>query len=122
MVVELKTKRKTKASTQPARKKPKTEHLSAKDLPWKTVSKAHEAGLDAGLEGIMELEEVEGVEVVYEETDAGKIVKFHVRVLCMTYGALLMWFAGRGRRTEEGREESCSCAKRERGGPFQNIC
>ncbi|EKM58046.1 uncharacterized protein PHACADRAFT_182435 [Phanerochaete carnosa HHB-10118-sp] len=78
MVAQLKTKRKAKAPLQDARKKTKTRHLSAGDLPWKTVSKAHEAGLDAGLEGIMELEEVEGVEVVYEETDAGRIIKFNI--------------------------------------------
>ncbi|GJE85511.1 DEAD/DEAH box helicase [Phanerochaete sordida] len=79
MVAQLSAKRKAKAPVQSAHKKAKTVHLSANELPWKTVSKAHEAGLDAGLEGIMELEEVDGVDVVYEETEAGRIVKFSVK-------------------------------------------
>lgn len=77
-MLDLKKKRKAKASVQPARKKVKTQHLSANDLPWKTVKRTQEAGIDAGLEGIMELEEVEGVEVVYEETEKGKVAKFNV--------------------------------------------
>lgn len=80
MVGEFKTKRKAKATTQPARKKAKLQHLSAHDLPWKVIARSHEAGVDAGLEGIMELEEVEGVEVVYEDTGAGRVAKFNVGV------------------------------------------
>ena len=79
MVVELKTKRTVKPSAHPARKKVKTQHLSTNDLPWKSVHRAHEAGLDSGHDGIMELEEVEDVEVVYEETETGRVAKFNVR-------------------------------------------
>lgn len=77
MVAEFATKRKAKAA-QAARKKVKTHHQSANDLPWKVVQRAHEAGLDSGLDGIMELEEVEGVEVVYEEAEGGRVAKFNV--------------------------------------------
>lgn len=31
-----------------------------------------------GDDGILDLEEVDGVEVVYEDTDAGRVVKFNV--------------------------------------------
>ena len=37
-----------------------------------------ETGLD-GDDGILELEEVDNVEVVYEEEDGGKVIKFNVR-------------------------------------------
>ena len=69
-------KRKIKPAAHPSRKKAKTQHLTADDLPWKAISHRHEAGLDNALEGMMELEEVEGVEVVYEDTENGKVVKF----------------------------------------------
>jgi len=55
------------------RKKAKL-HLD--DLPWKTVARPN-TGLD-GDDGILGLEEVEGVEVIYEDTDAGRTVKFKV--------------------------------------------
>ncbi|KAJ3559382.1 hypothetical protein NM688_g382 [Phlebia brevispora] len=71
-------KRKTSSSSAAPRKKAKTEHLSVDDLPWKVVSHKQEAGLHTALEGVMELEEVDGVEVVYEETEAGKVAKFNV--------------------------------------------
>ncbi|TFY76800.1 hypothetical protein EWM64_g7209, partial [Hericium alpestre] len=60
-----------------SRKKAKAQHRTASDLPWKTVSRAHEAGLDID-EGILELEEVDNVEVVYEETEAGRVARFNV--------------------------------------------
>ena len=81
MALGIQTKRKLAASAQPARKKAKTERLSANDLPWKVIHRTDEAGVDSGLEGIMELEEVEGVEVLYEETEAGRVARFHVRLL-----------------------------------------
>lgn len=59
-----------------ARKKPRTER-TLEDLPWQKTQRPIETGL-GGDDGILELEEVEGVEVVYEVTDAGKVVKFHV--------------------------------------------
>ena len=62
------------------RKKAKTEHLSLHDLPWTTLRRPQVAGLD-GDDGILELEEVEGVEVVYEETEGGRVARFIVRII-----------------------------------------
>ena len=73
-------KRKVKLAASSSRKKARIQHLSADDLPWKTVSHRHEAGLDNALSGIMEFEEVDGVEVVYEETETGKVARFNVRM------------------------------------------
>ena len=70
------TKRKSSSQT-PSRKKIKTSHTSLNDLPWKSVSKQPSFGNDFD-ESILDLEEVENVEVVYEETAAGRIVKFNV--------------------------------------------
>ncbi|KZT25757.1 DEAD-domain-containing protein [Neolentinus lepideus HHB14362 ss-1] len=74
------TKRKLKQSGRSG-KKPKLAHSNANSnansLPWKTVSRSKEAWLGAE-DGILELEEVEGVEVVYEETEAGRVVKFNI--------------------------------------------
>lgn len=81
MAADGKLKRKLKPAASAPNKKLKAHHLSANDLPWTTVPRAHEAGLDAGLDGIMELEEVDGIEVVYEDTDKGKVVKFNVSVV-----------------------------------------
>jgi len=55
------------------RKKAKL-HLD--DLPWKTVARPI-TGLD-GDDDVLGLEEVEDVEVIYEDTDAGRTVKFKV--------------------------------------------
>lgn len=63
-----------------SRKRTKIQHRNADDLPWKSVSRPSQTGL-AGDDGVLELEEVEGVEVVYEETDGGKVVKFNVSEL-----------------------------------------
>jgi ATP-dependent RNA helicase DDX24/MAK5 len=71
-------KRKTGLGTSTTRKKAKTEHLSADDLPWKIIKNRQEAGFQSGMDGMMELEEVEGVEVVYEENMGGKVAKFKV--------------------------------------------
>ncbi|TFK38098.1 P-loop containing nucleoside triphosphate hydrolase protein [Crucibulum laeve] len=73
---KLASKRKIQANTSSARKKVKTHH-SANDLPWKTVVRPLEAGI-GGDDGILELEEVEGVEIVYEDTENGRIPKFKV--------------------------------------------
>lgn len=40
--------------------------------------RAHTAGLDFD-EGLFELEEVDGVQIVYEETANGRVAKFMVR-------------------------------------------
>lgn len=63
------------------RKKAKTDSGSSAtidSLPWKTLSHAGAFG-DAGDDGILELEEVENVQVVYEETPEGRVVIFKVR-------------------------------------------
>lgn len=46
-------------------------------LPWKAVRRPSETGLD-GDDGILELEEVENVEVVYEDTEGGRVMRFNV--------------------------------------------
>jgi ATP-dependent RNA helicase DDX24/MAK5 len=72
---------KRKGTTKPAlpREKAKFQHCSADDLPWKSVSRSFEAGIGFD-DGILDFEEVEGVEVIYETTDAsgGRTVKFNV--------------------------------------------
>ncbi|TFY67112.1 hypothetical protein EVJ58_g1849 [Rhodofomes roseus] len=72
------TKRKVKPSKLTARKKAKTAHLSVDQLPWKAVARPREANGAGDFDGMLELEEVSDVEVVYEETAGGKIVKFKV--------------------------------------------
>ena len=74
-------KRKSKIAALSSRKKARTEARSADDLPWKVVSRRQESGIDDAFEGVMELEEVDGVQVVYEETDGGKVARFHVSPL-----------------------------------------
>ncbi|KAH7887065.1 ATP-dependent RNA helicase [Phlebopus sp. FC_14] len=58
-------------------KKIKVQYASLDGLPWKSVSRAIDTGLD-GDDGILELEEVDDVEIVYEETSSGRVVKFNV--------------------------------------------
>ena len=70
-------KRKGTAKTSLPRKKAKIQHRSADYLPWKAVSRPFEAGTGFD-DGILDFEEVEGVEVVYESTDGGRVVKFNV--------------------------------------------
>ncbi|KAI0087341.1 DEAD-domain-containing protein [Irpex rosettiformis] len=72
-------KRKSAGPLSAAQKKTKTVHLTASDLPWKTVKSRQEAGLHSDMDGMMELEEVEGVEVVYEENAGGRVAKFKVK-------------------------------------------
>lgn len=54
--------------------------VTADDLPWKTISAQGDVGgFGDNMEGgILTLEEVEGVEVVYGDGDGGKIVGFRV--------------------------------------------
>lgn len=73
------TKRKARPAALASRKKARIQHRTADDLPWKAVAHRHEAGFDDALEGMMELEEVTGVEVVYEETENGRVARFNVR-------------------------------------------
>jgi ATP-dependent RNA helicase DDX24/MAK5 len=65
-----------KNSASKARKKPRVER-TAEQLPWKKSRRPLETGL-GGDDGILELEEVEDVEVVYEMTEGGKVAKFRV--------------------------------------------
>lgn len=59
-------------------KRQRREVSSLNDLPWKTLSKPSQAGFE-GDDGILWLEEVDNVEVVYEETEKGRVAKFKVR-------------------------------------------
>ncbi|KAG2143014.1 ATP-dependent RNA helicase [Suillus clintonianus] len=70
-------KRKAKAGPSASRKRLKIQPTSLDGLPWKAVHRPSETGLD-GDDGILELEEVENVEVVYEDTEGGRVMKFNV--------------------------------------------
>ena len=59
----------------------RTKRVALGDLPWRQVKRPTEAGLD-DTGDIVELEEVEGVEVVYEGDGDFKIAKFNVRKPC----------------------------------------
>ena len=76
----LKLKRKTKPSASSIAKRVKTKHVLTDDLPWKKVAKPREADLGTGMDGFLDLEEVDDVDVVFEETEAGRVVKFKVRM------------------------------------------
>ncbi|KAF7318870.1 hypothetical protein HMN09_00222500 [Mycena chlorophos] len=69
-------KRKLKAAST-SRKRVKTSHGNSDNLPWKMVARPLETGM-ADDDGILELEEVDNVEVVYEDTDGGRVVRFNV--------------------------------------------
>lgn len=71
-----------------SRKKIKVEHDGADSLPWTTVSRPVETALD-GDDGILELEEVEGVEVTYEETETGRVARFNVRRIITGLGSAI---------------------------------
>lgn len=74
--------------TTKSRKKTKTVFgsLATVDaLPWKTLS--HTGGFENTDDGILELEEVDNIQVVYEETPEGKVAIFRVR--CPRYGLAL---------------------------------
>ncbi|KAG6841095.1 hypothetical protein C0991_001902 [Blastosporella zonata] len=70
-------KRKNLDKPSSTRKKIKTQHRTLDELAWKTVVRPQEAGLD-GDDGILELEEIEGVDVIYEEGAGGRVIKFAV--------------------------------------------
>lgn len=74
-----------------ARKKARTHSGSSatiSTLPWKTLSHAGNFG-NADDDGILELEEVDNVQVVYEETPEGRIATFKVRCPRCDPGACL---------------------------------
>lgn len=79
------TSKKRKATVQSPlpRKKKRNSYLTTDSLPWRAVSRPKNTGLD-GDEGILELEEVEGVEVSYEDTAAGRVAKFNV-TCCISF-------------------------------------
>jgi len=70
-------KRKTKSGPSTSRKRLKVQYTSVDGLPWKAVNRPSDTGLD-GDDGILDLEEVENVEVVYEDTEGGRVMKFNV--------------------------------------------
>ncbi|KAG2059731.1 DEAD-domain-containing protein [Suillus hirtellus] len=70
-------KRKANAGPLVSRKRLKMQPTSLDGLPWKAVRRPSETGLD-GDDGILQLEEVENVEVVYEDTEGGRVMKFNV--------------------------------------------
>jgi len=72
-------KRKSVSPISHSPKKRKTAHASLDDLSWRPVVRMHTAGLDFD-EGLLELEEVDGVQVVYEQTANGHVAKFLVRI------------------------------------------
>lgn len=72
-------KRKSHSQSLSVIKKIKVQHGSLDSLPWKSIARPIDTGLD-GDDGILELEEVDNVEVVYEEKDGGKVLKFLVRL------------------------------------------
>lgn len=78
--------------TTKARKKAKTDFRSPATidaLPWKTLSHAGILG-NADDDGILELEEVDNVQVVYEETPQGRVATFKVRRLqCDSYACFM---------------------------------
>jgi hypothetical protein len=71
-------KRKRPTTTSSARKKSRNQYYSIDELPW-IASKAQQAGV-VEEDGVIGLEEVDNVEVVYEDTEAGKVAKFNVRM------------------------------------------
>lgn len=69
--------------TTKARKKAKTDSGSSATidaLPWRTLPHAGALG-NTDDDGVLELEEVDNVQVVYEETPKGRVATFKVRCL-----------------------------------------
>lgn len=75
----MKAKQKREAGSLPgsAKKRLKIFGASLDDLPWKSVARSLETALD-GDDGVLELQEVDGVEVAYEDTARGRVAKFNV--------------------------------------------
>ena len=70
-------KRKAPQSSSSA-KKIKVQYGSLDGLPWKSVARPIETGLD-GDDGVLALEEVDNVEVVYETgKEGGRVIQFNV--------------------------------------------
>ena len=77
-------KRKNLSPASRSSKKRKTAHVSLDGLSWRPVVRTHTAGFDFD-EGLLELEEAEGVQVVYEQTANGCVAKFLVRIFFVLY-------------------------------------
>jgi hypothetical protein len=90
------SKRKATARALGARKKPRTQIASAEALPWKAVARRTDVVDDAD-EGLLDLEEVEDVEVVYEETPAGRVARFKVSAILSLMGCISSFITGRRR-------------------------
>ncbi|KAJ7598923.1 ATP-dependent RNA helicase [Mycena floridula] len=71
---KLGLKRKLGRTDASRRKKIKVQHQTADELPWKSVSRP--SGSGSGFDGLLELEEIEDVEVVYEDTEGGRVARF----------------------------------------------
>lgn len=67
----------------------RTKRAALDELPWQTVARPSEAGLD-DYGDVLELEEVEGVDIVYEGEGDGKVARFHVRSLLLKKFSQLM--------------------------------
>ena len=63
----------------PAVKKRKVQIDSVDKLAWKKVSRPKVSGFE-GDDGIIELEEIDGVDVVFEEKETGRVARFEVSV------------------------------------------
>lgn len=71
-------KRKLKAVDLP-RKRSKTVQ-SLKELPWKSVARKQTQSVEDPFDGMLELEEVDNVEVYYDEDDqSGRVARFRVK-------------------------------------------
>lgn len=70
-------KRKGTASSKTSPKKRARILNKCSDLPWRLVPRLLDSAGD-GDDGVLELEEVDNVRVVYEETDTGRVAKFEI--------------------------------------------
>jgi hypothetical protein len=66
-------------------KRRKTTHVSLDHLAWKPVL-THTVGRDFD-DGLLELEEVDDVQVIYEQTANGRVATFLVRALSSISGS-----------------------------------
>ena len=69
----------TKTDT-PAAKKRRIQIDSVDKLAWKKVSRPEVSGFE-GDDGILELEEIDDVQVIYEERENGRVARFVVSFL-----------------------------------------
>ncbi|KAL5499261.1 MAK5 [Sanghuangporus vaninii] len=69
--------KRTSQGTSSSRKRLRRDVKTVEDLPWRSVSRPDISGFE-GDDGILELEEVEDVEVIYEETEHGRTARFKV--------------------------------------------